>query len=228
LSDDSIERYLRPLVKTEQRTRDLQRFLAALTTNTRLPSKRNLNTASADAHRLGTDDVYFDVKWSHWLAENIPGTRRRVELQGARISSPRNAGRSSTKNYALTGNGSKGSQTGSAMTLAAMKMTDQTHKADTSGRCTFRKAAPTPHIWMRARQGRHGRGVKAIATSSWSSPMPTASPTRTDTRTLVIENLRRIVAERTCRNHNLESGYGDAPGVVAETIALAIEAARRL
>ena len=29
LSDDSIERYLRPLVRTEQRTRDLQRFLAA-------------------------------------------------------------------------------------------------------------------------------------------------------------------------------------------------------
>ena len=29
VSDDSIERYLRPLVRTEQRTRDLQRFLAA-------------------------------------------------------------------------------------------------------------------------------------------------------------------------------------------------------
>src|SRR5262249_23265177 len=29
LSDDSIERYLRPLLSTEQRTRDLQRFLAA-------------------------------------------------------------------------------------------------------------------------------------------------------------------------------------------------------
>src|SRR6185369_15708937 len=29
VSDDSIESYLRPLVRTEQRTRDLQRFLAA-------------------------------------------------------------------------------------------------------------------------------------------------------------------------------------------------------
>src|SRR2546430_7524478 len=29
LSDDTIEQYLRPLVRTEQRTRDLQRFLAA-------------------------------------------------------------------------------------------------------------------------------------------------------------------------------------------------------
>ena len=36
----------------------------------------------------GTDDVYFDVKWSRWLAETIPGTKRRVEFQGARIFSP--------------------------------------------------------------------------------------------------------------------------------------------
>ena len=36
----------------------------------------------------GTDDVYFDVKWSHWLAENIPGTRRRIELKDARIFFP--------------------------------------------------------------------------------------------------------------------------------------------
>src|SRR5207249_2017904 len=36
----------------------------------------------------GTDDVYFDAKWSHWLAENIPGTRRRVEFKGARIIFP--------------------------------------------------------------------------------------------------------------------------------------------
>jgi pimeloyl-ACP methyl ester carboxylesterase len=36
----------------------------------------------------GTDDVYFDVKWSRWLADTIPGARRRVELQGARIFFP--------------------------------------------------------------------------------------------------------------------------------------------
>jgi pimeloyl-ACP methyl ester carboxylesterase len=36
----------------------------------------------------GTDDVYFDVKWSHWLAANIPGTRRRVEFPGARLFFP--------------------------------------------------------------------------------------------------------------------------------------------
>jgi pimeloyl-ACP methyl ester carboxylesterase len=36
----------------------------------------------------GTDDVYFEVKWSHWLSDNIPGTRRRVEFKDARIFFP--------------------------------------------------------------------------------------------------------------------------------------------
>jgi pimeloyl-ACP methyl ester carboxylesterase len=89
LSDDSIERYLRPLVKTEQRTRDLQRFLAAFDNKHTVAIEAKLKRLQAPTLIVwGTDDVYFDLKWSHWLAENIPGTRRRVELQGARIFFP--------------------------------------------------------------------------------------------------------------------------------------------
>jgi len=36
----------------------------------------------------GTDDVYFDARWSRWLERTIPGTRRRVELEGARLFIP--------------------------------------------------------------------------------------------------------------------------------------------
>lgn len=89
LSDDTIEKYLRPLVSTEQRTRDLQRFLAAFDNKHTLSIEARLKTLKAPTLIVwGTDDVYFDVKWSHWLAENIPGTRRRVELKGARIFFP--------------------------------------------------------------------------------------------------------------------------------------------
>jgi len=89
LSDDSIEKYLRPLVKSEQRTRDLQRFLAAFDNKHTLAIEARLKTLKAPTLIVwGTDDVYFDVKWSHWLAENIPGTRRRVEFKGARIFFP--------------------------------------------------------------------------------------------------------------------------------------------
>jgi pimeloyl-ACP methyl ester carboxylesterase len=89
LSDDSIEKYLRPLVRTEQRTRDLQRFLAAFDNKHTLAIEERLKTLKAPTLIVwGTDDVYFDVKWSRWLADNIPGTRRRVEFKGARIFFP--------------------------------------------------------------------------------------------------------------------------------------------
>lgn len=89
LPDASIEEYLRPLVKTEQRTRDLQRFLAALDNRHTVAIEGGLKALQAPTLIVwGTDDVYFDVKWSHWLAGEIPGTRRRVEFEGARIFFP--------------------------------------------------------------------------------------------------------------------------------------------
>ena len=89
LSDDTIEKYLRPFVRTEQRTRDLQRFLAAFDNKHTLAVEDRLKALKVPTSIVwGTDDVYFDVKWSHWLAENIPGTKRRVEFKGARIFFP--------------------------------------------------------------------------------------------------------------------------------------------
>jgi pimeloyl-ACP methyl ester carboxylesterase len=89
LTDDSIETYLRPLVKTKQRTRDFQRFLAAFDNRHTLAVEAQLKTLTAPALIVwGTDDVYFDVKWSRWLEETIPGARRRVEFENARIFFP--------------------------------------------------------------------------------------------------------------------------------------------
>jgi pimeloyl-ACP methyl ester carboxylesterase len=89
LTDASIEEYLRPLVKNAQRTRDLERFLAAFDNKHTRAVEARLKTLKAPTLiAWGTDDVYFDVKWSHWLAETIPGTRRRVEFEGARIFFP--------------------------------------------------------------------------------------------------------------------------------------------
>ena len=89
VTDEDIETYLRPLVRTEQRTCDLQRFVLAFDNkHTRViePQLRKLQAPTLIV--WGTDDVYFPVKWAHWLAETIPGAKPPVELEGARIFFP--------------------------------------------------------------------------------------------------------------------------------------------
>jgi len=89
VTDDDIETYLRPLVRSAARTDDFRRFLAAFDSRHTLAVEDRLRRLNAPTLIVwGTDDVYFDVKWSHWLAETIPGTRRRVELKGARLFFP--------------------------------------------------------------------------------------------------------------------------------------------
>ena len=89
VSDDTIETYLRPLVRSERRTHDLKRFLAAFDNSHTVAIQDQLKSLQAPTLIVwGTDDVYFDLKWSHWLADNIPGTRRRVEFKDARIFFP--------------------------------------------------------------------------------------------------------------------------------------------
>lgn len=89
VSDETIEHYLRPHLRSKQRTADLARFLAAFDCRQTLAVEPQLRAFRAPTLiAWGTDDVYFDVKWSHWLAETIPGTRRRVDYEGARIFFP--------------------------------------------------------------------------------------------------------------------------------------------
>jgi pimeloyl-ACP methyl ester carboxylesterase len=89
VTDETIEKYLRPLIGTEQRTRDLERFVTAFDNKHTVAIEPKLKALTAPTLIVwGTDDVYFDVKWSHWLSETIPGTKRRVEFEGARIFFP--------------------------------------------------------------------------------------------------------------------------------------------
>ena len=89
VSDEDIEIYLRPLVRTEQRTRDLQRFVAVFDNKHTVAIEPRLRQLRAPTLIVwGTDDVYFPVKWAYWLAETIPGAKPPVELAGARIFFP--------------------------------------------------------------------------------------------------------------------------------------------
>jgi len=89
VTDQTIEIYLRPFLRSEGRLRDFERFLLAFDCKHTLAVEGSLRKLQAPTLIVwGTDDVYFDVRWSHWLADTIPGTKRRVELQGARIFFP--------------------------------------------------------------------------------------------------------------------------------------------
>jgi pimeloyl-ACP methyl ester carboxylesterase len=89
VSDEDIEIYLRPLVRTEQRARDLQRFLAAFDHNSAMAVEAQLKEMRVPTLIVwAIDDVYFPVKWAYWLAETIPGAKPPVELPGAHVFFP--------------------------------------------------------------------------------------------------------------------------------------------
>jgi pimeloyl-ACP methyl ester carboxylesterase len=89
VTEEDIETYLRPLVRSQQRTHDLERFVAAFDNKHTVAIEPRLRQLQAPTLIVwGTDDVYFPVKWAHWLAEAIPGAKPPVELPGARIFFP--------------------------------------------------------------------------------------------------------------------------------------------
>jgi pimeloyl-ACP methyl ester carboxylesterase len=89
VSDEAIDTYLQPFLQSGQRLRDFERFLIAFDCSHTTAIESALRALQVPTLIVwGTDDVYFDVKWSKWLAATIPGTRKRVELPGARIFFP--------------------------------------------------------------------------------------------------------------------------------------------
>lgn len=78
VADETIEAYLGSLIDSPQRTLDLERFIPAFdnaqTTRVEPLLKR---LAIPTLVVWGTADIFFNVKWAHWLAKTIP--RARVE-----------------------------------------------------------------------------------------------------------------------------------------------------
>ena len=89
VSDESIDAYLKPFLRSPQRTRDFERFLAAFCNSYTVDIEPQLKRLSAPTLIVwGTDDIYFDAKWADWLAATIPGAKEPVRFEGARIFFP--------------------------------------------------------------------------------------------------------------------------------------------
>lgn len=89
VSDDNIETYLCPHTRSPQRLHQLERFVNAFDCRHTVaiePALRSVRAPTLIA--WGTDDIFFDLKWSRWLENTIAGSRRRVEVKGGRIFFP--------------------------------------------------------------------------------------------------------------------------------------------
>jgi pimeloyl-ACP methyl ester carboxylesterase len=89
VTDETIDTYLRPLVRTAQRTHDVERFVAAMDNKhtVAIESKlRALRTRALIA--WAADDVFFHLKWAQWLESTLQGATRLVVFEGARIFFP--------------------------------------------------------------------------------------------------------------------------------------------
>src|ERR1700722_3443687 len=86
VTDQDIEIYLSPFVRTKARTHDLQRFLAAFANIHTVRIEPKLRELHAPATIVwGTDDVYFPTKWAYWLAGTLPNADMPIELENARL-----------------------------------------------------------------------------------------------------------------------------------------------
>jgi pimeloyl-ACP methyl ester carboxylesterase len=88
LDDDTIREFFGPFKEMEG-ARGLERAITSLDTSDLLAIEAEL--AALEVPTLvawGTGDVFFDVKWAHWLDETVPGVERVVEIPGAKLFYP--------------------------------------------------------------------------------------------------------------------------------------------
>jgi pimeloyl-ACP methyl ester carboxylesterase len=90
VSDETLKTYVGPLFATPEATRALERWLVSFddTSQTREiePLLRKITAPTLIV--WGTGDHFFPVKWAYWLKGAIPGARKVVELEGAKLFFP--------------------------------------------------------------------------------------------------------------------------------------------
>lgn len=90
LSRETVHTYLEPLFATPDAVRNLERWFIRWDDCSQTvvvePLLRQLTAPTLVV--WGTADPCFPLHWAHWLHTTIPGCRRVVELDGARLSFP--------------------------------------------------------------------------------------------------------------------------------------------
>ncbi|HKV40661.1 MAG TPA: alpha/beta hydrolase [Blastocatellia bacterium] len=89
LSDETLKLYLEPLFSTPEAAANLERFFRSIDRRHTVAVEPLLRQLDAPTLVVwGAADVFFDIKWAYWLRDTIPGCRKVIELEGAKLFFP--------------------------------------------------------------------------------------------------------------------------------------------
>ena len=88
LTEETVRTYLEPL-QSDAARRHLERWFAAMDCAQTVAVEPQLRALQVPALVVwGTGDPFFDVQWAYWLRDTIPGARKVIELDGAKLFFP--------------------------------------------------------------------------------------------------------------------------------------------
>jgi pimeloyl-ACP methyl ester carboxylesterase len=89
LTDELIRLYLQPPLSSPARIDAFQRYWLGFDNRHTVAIHDALKTLHVPTLIVwGLKDIFFDVKWAYWLKDTIPGVRRVIEVQDARLFFP--------------------------------------------------------------------------------------------------------------------------------------------
>jgi pimeloyl-ACP methyl ester carboxylesterase len=89
LTNDIIRLYLQPLLSSQQRIEAFQRYWLGFDNAQTVAVHSALKTLQVPTLIVwGLKDIFFEKKWAYWLKDTIPGARRVVEVEDARLFFP--------------------------------------------------------------------------------------------------------------------------------------------
>jgi pimeloyl-ACP methyl ester carboxylesterase len=89
LTDEIIRLYLQPLLSSRQRIEAFQRYWLGFDNRQTVAIHSALKRLEVPTLIVwGLKDFFFDKKWAYWLKDTIPGAKRVVEVEDARLFFP--------------------------------------------------------------------------------------------------------------------------------------------
>ncbi|GAA4929195.1 pimeloyl-ACP methyl ester carboxylesterase [Actinomycetospora succinea] len=89
IDDSTVEAYLLPYLDRTDTVAGLEAFILGFDPAQTVAVENELKALDVPTLVVwGTGDIFFDVGWSHWLAETLPQVRRRAEILGAHLLLP--------------------------------------------------------------------------------------------------------------------------------------------